>query len=102
MLRMTIRKRLTQIRNKSGARPLAKIPLGAKLFVQFAPRRILEDQVYILIVVKVAVHPENMLVTQVTLNFDFSSQLMLHSRFEELGLGQDLERHDIFGTTFSS
>ena len=35
------------------------------------------------------------------LNFHLTTQLMLHSTLEELILGKDLERDDVFGAAFS-
>ena len=47
---------LAQVGDESGGRPLAEPSLGRELLVKLAPRRVLEDEVNVLVVVEVAVH----------------------------------------------
>lgn len=73
MLRMTILERLSQIRNKPSRSPLTKASLGTKLLIQLSTGRILENKINILIVIKISVHAQNVLVSQMTLNFNFAA-----------------------------
>ena len=65
-----------------------------QLLVELAARRKLEDDVDALLVVKVAVHAQDVLVPQVALDLNLAPQLVLHARLAQLALHQDLERHD--------
>ena len=56
-----------------------KSPLFGQLFVQFAFRRELKYEVDAWFVVEVAVQPKYIGVTQMWLDLDLSSQLMLHT-----------------------
>lgn len=52
--------------------------LPFQLFVELTSRGILQDQVDFLFVPEEPVHPQHVLVSEVTLNFYFSSQLVLN------------------------
>lgn len=67
-----------------------------KVFVHFPSWRKLQDQIDLVIVPEVAEHSQNVWVSQVCLDLDFSAELMFHSCGLQLGFEQNLEGHNVF------
>mmetsp|Transcript_21606 Transcript_21606/g.44583 ORF Transcript_21606/g.44583 Transcript_21606/m.44583 type:complete len:271 (-) Transcript_21606:618-1430(-) len=101
VLRMAVTKRLTEIANELGRRPLRKPPLGSEPLVQLSARTVLQNQIDVLIVVEIAVHPQDVLVPQMRLDFDLAAQLVFAPVAEELRFREAFEGHDVFGASLA-
>ena len=66
--------------------------LALEVFVQFALRTVLQDQVDPIVVIEEAIQLHHVLMPQVALYLDLSTQLMRNRVLEQLALEEDLER----------
>lgn len=67
------------------------VRLLLQCFIHLTSRGKFQNKVNSGVVVKVAKHPKNMLMAEVSLNFDFSSQLMFNVGFLKLTLEEHFE-----------
>lgn len=68
---------------------------------KFAADCILKNQVNLLLVPEEAIEPANVVVSQVRLNFDLSSQLCLHFVLDQLLFYKNFQGHDKFRSLLS-
>jgi hypothetical protein len=80
ILRVKILEGFTHLSDVIGGNMLrvASILLLLEVLVELATRGILQNQIYFFIVPEEAIHPEDILMTEVRLDLDLPSKLMLH------------------------
>lgn len=93
---------LAEVGDVPGRSALGEAAAVGQLLVQLPAGTVLEDEVDALGIVEVAKHAEDIAVAQVRLDLDLTTELVLDAGLEQLGLLQDLERNDVFGTFFAS
>ena len=93
---------LAEVGDVPGRSALGEAAAVGQLLVQLPAGTVLEDEVDALGIVKVAEHAEDVTVAQVGLDLDLTAELVLDAGLEQLGLLQDLERNDVFGTFLAS
>jgi hypothetical protein len=65
-----------------------------QIFVELSSWGIFEDQVYFFVVPEEPIHTQNIAVSQVRLNLNFTAKLVLNIRFLQLLLVQNLQCHN--------
>ena len=95
---MAILEGIGQLSDVSGASHFVKAAVGTFLqyLVHLSPGRVLQDQVDPGLVVKVAEHTQNIFVSQMTLDLNLATQLVLDSGLLQLALEENLEGDDVF------
>lgn len=92
MLLVEIFERGCHLSNVVRSLPFREPVFLSKVLVQFTPASEFQDQKDSLAVVEVAVKSQDVRMTEVALNFDFTSDLFLHAALLQLRFVQDLER----------
>lgn len=78
------------------AASLREATVLCELFVELALAGEFEHEKNALLVVEIAVEAEDVWMSEVLLDFDFATDLLLHSGLDDLGLVETLEGEDVF------
>lgn len=80
---------------------VSPLRLFLEILIQFATRCIFKNQVDLLVIPEESVHSQDVLMSEMRLNLDLSSQLMLHIALHQLLLVEHFERNNKLGLLFS-
>ena len=89
-------KRIGHLVDVDGAAPLREGTVLCELLVELALAGKFEHEKDALFVVEITVEAEDVRVPEVLLDFDFTTDLLLHSGLDDLRLVETLESEDIF------
>mmetsp|Transcript_31384 Transcript_31384/g.45953 ORF Transcript_31384/g.45953 Transcript_31384/m.45953 type:complete len:286 (+) Transcript_31384:190-1047(+) len=101
MLAMAVNQSLRHLLHVLCRTPFTETATASEILVHFSKWRILKDEIDSLVIIEVTIHTENILVSEVGLNLNLSSQLMFHTSIQELFLPKNLQSNNILGLPFS-
>lgn len=100
VLGVEVRQRVGHLVDVDRAASLREATVLCELLVELALAGEFEHEKNALFVMEIAVEAEDVWMSEVLLDFDFATDLLLHSGLDDLGLVETLEGEDIFWLDF--